>query len=292
MSQVSTTLDPATFDFVRKLVADASAIALEPSKGYLVESRLVPVAHAHGLKTVQELVSQLKAKPCRQLHTQVVEAMTTNETSFFRDLFPFEVLKTVILPELLRSRANQRVLRIYCAACSSGQEPYTIALLLCEHFPQLRDWDVQILATDLSQQMIDRAQKAEYTQLEVNRGLPVSLLVRHFQKVGLHWQLKPEIRRLVKFQRLNLIEAWPALPRTDIVFMRNVLIYFTPDTKRQILAKVRKVIALDGTLFLGGAETTLGISNDWQRINHGKTSTYRLTAQSTGQLPIAREKLQ
>lgn len=269
-------LDSNSFDYVRKLVQDISAIALEPSKGYLVESRLVPVAQAHGLRTVAELVALLRSKPLGKIHAQVVEAMTTNETSFFRDVHPFEALKNVILPEIIRTRAAQKSLRIWSAACSSGQEPYSISLMIHDKFPQLRDWDVQIFATDLSRQMIDRAQQGKFTQFEVNRGLPVALLVRHFQKVGLHWQLKPEVMKPVRFQQLNLIEDWPRLPTMDVIFIRNVLIYFTPETKRQILGRIRKQLAPDGVLFLGGAETTLGIDNAWQRVSHGNASTYRL----------------
>jgi chemotaxis protein methyltransferase CheR len=183
-----------------------------------------------------------------------------------------------VLPDLIAARASRKTLNIWSAACSSGQEPYTIAMLLMENFPALRDWNVQIMATDLSQQMVDRARQGQFTQLEVNRGLPAQLLVKYFQRVGLHWQVKPEVQRWLKFQKANLIEPWPAMPTMDIVFMRNVLIYFTPDTKRTLLGKVKKQLASDGTLFLGGAETTIGIDDGWKRMNHGKTSTYRLTS--------------
>jgi chemotaxis protein methyltransferase CheR len=269
-------LDPSSFDYVRQLVLDASAIALEASKGYLVESRLMPLAREYGHQTVREFVSDLRARPAGPLHARVVEAMTTNETSFFRDLHPFEALRTTILPELIAARAATRTLNLWSAACSSGQEPYTIAILLAEHFPELADWKVNLYASDLSQQMLDRAKSASYTQLEANRGLPAALLVKYFQKVGLHWQLKPEIRQRVRFLKANLIEPWPILPTMDVIFLRNVLIYFTPETKRQILASAKRQLATDGTLFLGGAETTLGIDDGWRRFNHGKSSTYRL----------------
>jgi chemotaxis protein methyltransferase CheR len=278
MTAASATLDQPTFDFVRKLVQDSSAITLESGKEYLVESRLMPLAKLHGLASLKDMVAQLKAKPLGTLHTQVVEAMTTNETTFFRDIHPFEALKTTVVPELIAARAARRTLNIWSAACSSGQEPYTIAMLLMENFPVLRDWNVQIVATDLSQQMVDRARQGLFTQLEVNRGLPAQLLVKYFQRAGLSWQIKPEVSRWLKFQKANLIDPWPALPTMDIVFMRNVLIYFTPDTKRTLLGKLKKQLAPDGTLFLGGAETTLGIDDGWKRVNHGKTSTYRMTS--------------
>jgi chemotaxis protein methyltransferase CheR len=278
MSTAALTLDNSTFDYVRKLVHERSAIALEQNKGYLVESRLMPLARQLGLGSLAELVQQLRTRPYGELHSNVVEAMTTNETSFFRDLNPFDVLRTEILPNLIRARAAIRTLNIWSAACSSGQEPYTIAILLREHFPELQDWKLRIYASDLSQQMVERARQATYNQLEVNRGLPAAMLARYFQKSGLQWQVKPEIRSQIHFQQLNLIERWPPLPTMDVIFLRNVLIYFTTDTKRQILANMRRQLAAEGTLFLGGAETTMGIDDAWQRVNHGKTSTYRIAA--------------
>jgi len=268
----SATLDQPSFAYVCKLVRDHSAIALEPSKGYLVESRLAPIVARRGLASIRDLVAQLRDKPYGEVHAEVVEAMTTNETSFFRDLHPFDVLKSVVLPELIAARAAQRTLSIWSAACSSGQEPDTIAMLLLE---VLRDWKVEILATDLSREMLDKARKGEYTQLEVNRGLPSHFLIKYFQREGLRWQVRPDVRRPIRFVKMNLAEAWPVLPTMDVIFMRNVLIYFTPETKRAMLAKVRRQLAGDGTLFLGGAETTIGIDDAWRRVNHGKTSTYR-----------------
>jgi chemotaxis protein methyltransferase CheR len=278
MVGATASIDLPTFDYIRQLVHQHAAIALEPNKGYLVESRLLPLARELGLATLADLVVQLRKTPFGKVHNQVVEAMTTNETSFFRDNHPFDVLRTEILPSLIQSRAATRSLSIWSAACSTGQEPYSIAMLLLEHFPQLKGWRIEIHATDLSQAVLDKAQRGEFTQLEVNRGLPAALLVKHFRRSGLHWQLSPEIRNLVRFQRLNLISQWPALPTMDIVFIRNVLIYFNLDSKRDILRKVGRQMAKDGTLFLGGAETTLGVDDAWQRVNHGKTSTYRLTA--------------
>jgi len=270
------TLDTATFEYVRALVHERSAIALEPTKGYLVESRLAPIAKQRGHRTLSDMVSELRDKPFGELHAQVVEAMTTNETSFFRDAHPFEALKTAVVPELIHKREATKTLNIWSAACSTGQEPYTIAITLRESFPQLANWRIHILATDLSSQVLEKAAAATYSQAEINRGLPAPTLVKYFQKVGLHWQLKPEIRSQVQFQKLNLIEPWPVMAKMDIIFLRNVLIYFTPETKSRILARVRNSLAADGTLFLGGAETTIGIDDSFVRVNHGKTITYRI----------------
>jgi chemotaxis protein methyltransferase CheR len=237
----------------------------------------LPLARELGLNTLSDLAAQLRGRPFGRMHAQVVEAMTTNETSFLRDVHPFEALRNEVLPPLIASRASKRALRIWSAASSSGQEPYTIAMLLREHFPAVRDWDVQIFGSDLSEQMLDRCRKAEYSQLEVNRGMPAQWLVKYFEKAGQIWRLRDEVRKAVRFQKINLIEQWPALPTMDVIFMRNVLIYFTPEIKRMLLGRVKKLLAPDGALFLGGAETTIGIDDSWKRTNHGKTSTYRLT---------------
>jgi chemotaxis protein methyltransferase CheR len=267
--------DAPTFQYVRDLLQRQSAIALEPGKDYLVEARLLPVARAQGLASVPELVQRLKSQPVGALHAQVVEAMTTNETSFFRDVHPFEALRTVVLPELIAARATTRKLRLWSAACSSGQEPYSLAMLLAEHFPQLAEWDVELWGSDLAQGMLEKALQGRYTQLEVNRGLPASLLVKYFDKEGLTWRVKESLRRKVRFLRINLIEPWPPLPVMDVIFLRNVLIYFPAEVKRQILGRMRERLAADGVLFLGGAETPLGLDERWQRVPCGKTAFYR-----------------
>jgi chemotaxis protein methyltransferase CheR len=278
MSTTTLSLDRPSFEYVRKLVHDHSAISLEAGKDYLVEARLLPLTRQMGLPSLRELVIQLRDKPFGALHVQVVEAMTTNETSFFRDLHLFEAMRKDVFPALVAARSMRKTLNIWSSACSSGQEPYTIAMLLREHFSELRDWNVRIIASDLSQKMLTRAELGEYSQHEVNRGLPTALLIKYFQKSGLHWQIKPEIRKLVQFVRINLIDPWPPLPAFDVVFMRNVLIYFTPVTKQQILAKVRRQLAPDGALLLGSAETACGIDDGWERVNHGKSTSYRLAS--------------
>jgi chemotaxis protein methyltransferase CheR len=240
------------FDYVRKLVRDRGALVLEPGKEYLVETRLEPLARAHRLGSVTELVARLRAQPFNGLHEQVVEAMVTTETSFFRDHHPFEALRTSVLPALVKLRGRERALTIWSAACSSGQEPYSIALLLRTQFPELAGWNVRLLASDLSGQVLARARQGCYNQIEMNRGLPASLLVRYFRQHGLEWQLDDSIRNTVEFHQINLAAAWPPLPRMDVLFLRNVLIYFDVETKKAILAKAARLLRPDGYLVLGG----------------------------------------
>jgi len=269
-------LNAGEFDYIRALVRARSAIVLEPDKLYLAEARLAPLARTTGFRTLNDLVAHLRAVPENRLHQQVVEKMATTETSFFRDLHPFEVLRRDVLPPLLRNRSTTHALNIWCGACSSGQEPYSVALLLREHFPELRSWTVRILASDLSAEMLERAQRGRYTQMEVNRGLPARLLVKHFHKVGNDWQISDELRGMVEFSRFNLLDAWPAFPPIDICYVRNVLIYFDVESKKQILAKVRRILRLDGHLFLGGAETTLHLDDAFERVQFDLAGCYRL----------------
>jgi chemotaxis protein methyltransferase CheR len=265
------------FDYLRQLVLDRSAIALDESKEYLLEMRLSGLVRLHNFESVGALAQHLKKTGTGSLHAEVVDAMTTNETSFFRDLHPFETLKRSIFPEFLAKRASSKALNLWCAACSSGQEPYTIAMLLKANFPQLQaGWNLQIRAGDLSPTILNRAREGLYTQLEINRGLPAPLLIKYFSKDGSAWRLNQEIRDMVKFHELNLAKAFPPLPQMDIIFLRNVLIYFDLETKRQILAKVRRLIRPDGILFLGGAETTINVDDQWERVQDGKTVYYRL----------------
>jgi chemotaxis protein methyltransferase CheR len=266
---------PDDFGYVRTLVRQRSAIVLEEGKEYLVESRLSAVAREEGFGSVERLIAELRAHPGNGLQRRVIEAMTTNETTFFRDIHPFDALRQTLLPELIQGRATQRELSIWCAASSSGQEPYSIAMLIREHFPVLAGWKVRILGTDLSGEMVERARQGRYSQLEVNRGLPAPLLVKYFRRQGLEWQLSDEIRGMVEYRELNLNEPWPTLPPADLVFLRNVLIYFDVDTKRTILGRVRRVLRPDGYLFLGGAETTMNLDDAYQRVPIGRAVCYR-----------------
>lgn len=282
-------LTQADFDYVRNLVRDQSAIVLEREKQYLVEARLARLAQREGLGSVPELVGQLRRRADGALAAKVVEAMTTTETYFFRDRKPFEVLQREVLPALVAARAHTRRLRIWSAACSTGQEPYSLAILLHEFFSARPGWDVQVLATDINEEVLAQAREGCYGQLEVNRGLPATLLVRYFQQCGSQWRVKDEIRRLVRFDLLNLTKPWPVLPPFDVIFLRNVMIYFDLLTKQQILKRVRRVLQPDGYLFLGGAETTLNVDDAFQRVELASTSCYRLRSHAVAESLVGRD---
>ena len=266
------------FSFVRDLMLRRSGILLEPGKEYLVEARLLPVARTAGYDSLSRFMARLRSEPTPQLLTDVVEALTTNETSWFRDRHPFDALRDHVLPELLaRPQTNKRV-KVWSAACSSGQEPYSIAIVLADALSTHPGWSADILATDLSNQILTQARAARYSQLEVTRGLPASLLVRHFERAGTHWVLRESIRKMVSFRELNLAGPLPAMTAVDIVFLRNVLIYFDAPMKRRVLAQVRRVLRPDGYVFLGGAETTLHLDDEFERLPLGSTSVYRRRA--------------
>jgi chemotaxis protein methyltransferase CheR len=273
------TMGANDFEYLQELVRRGSAIVLEAGKEYLVESRLSSVARDEGFPSIDQLVVTLRRTQANGLHRKVIEAMTTNETAFFRDLHPFDALRAHLIPELMLRRAAQRQLTIWCAACSTGQEPYTIAMLLREHFPALAGWQVSILGTDLSKDVLERAKAARYSQAEVNRGLPAAFLVKYFRKQNIQWQVVDEIRCAVEFRELNLNDIWSGVPPCDLVFMRNVLIYFDVETRKTILTKLRRVLRPDGYLFLGAAETTMSLDDAYQRVVLAKTGYYRLASQ-------------
>jgi chemotaxis protein methyltransferase CheR len=275
-------VSPQELAFVRDLVYRRSAIVIEVGKEYLIESRLAPLARAEGFASIDEMIGKMRAQPANGLHAKVVEAMTTNETSFFRDQHPFDALRTEILPALKKARATTRSLRIWSAACSAGQEGYSIAMVLREHFPDLLSWDIKILGTDLSSAMVARAKEGVFNQIEVNRGLPAPLLVKYFDRKGVSWQIKQPLRDMFECREMNLINPWVGMPRCDVIFLRNVLIYFDVPTKQAILGRVRQVLAPDGYIFLGGAETTLKVDDSFQRIQVDKAVYYRPTALGTG----------
>jgi chemotaxis protein methyltransferase CheR len=259
-------MTPVEFDYVCRLVRDRSGVVLEAGKEYLVDARLTPVARQCELRSVSELVGKMRAAPDEGLAARVVEAMVTTETSFFRDLHPFESLRTAILPELIFRRRDERRLSVWFAACSTGQEPYSFALLVREHFPELAGWRLDLLATDLSAEVLTRARAGRYSQIEVNRGLPAALLVKYFYQHGATWELNEDVCRMVQFRELNLTRPWPVLPRMDLIFLRNVMIYFDADAKKSILGRVGRLLWPDGYLLLGGSETTLGLSESLRRV--------------------------
>jgi chemotaxis protein methyltransferase CheR len=272
----ATTIPADAISFVCSIVRDRSAIELELSKSYLIEARLSPLAKKHGFASATEFIHGVRQKRQPELEKSLVEAMTTNETSFYRDMHPFEALRNYILPALRKSNAPKRRISIWSAACSTGQEIFSIAMLLRDHFPDLLTWDLQLYATDLSEEVLTRARNARFTQIEVNRGLPAPLLLKYFRRDGMHWQLAPEVSGMVTFTRLNLIESWPPLPVFDVVFLRNVLIYFSPETKKQILQCVRRVMSPGSVLFLGAAETTMGLDAAFDREQVGTSVLYRV----------------
>jgi chemotaxis protein methyltransferase CheR len=278
MSTVSAqgSLSPSDFQFLTSLIQNKSAIVLESSKGYLIESRLLPIVSEMGLGSLTELVGRLRQPAARDDTQRVIEAMTTNETSFFRDLLPFQALQSHIIPELIAKRSKDRQLTIWSNACSSGQEVYSIAMLLLDHFPELKNWKIKLIASDLSSQILQKAKQGLFNQTEVNRGLPMPMLLKYFVREGTVWKIKDEVRNMVEFREINLIESWPpALNKIDVVFLRNVLIYFSPETKAEILAKVRNVVRDDGYLFLGGVETTMNLNVRFERQAIGKAAVYR-----------------
>ena len=246
------------YEFLRKLLKERSGLDLSSDKQYLVESRLVPLARKAALQGIPELVQKMKAGG-EALITEVVEAMTTNETFFFRDKIPFDHLRETILPALVQARASRQTLRIWCAASSTGQEPYSVAICVKE-FAGLAGWRVEILATDLSQEVLEKSKAGIYSQFEVQRGLPIQMLVKYFTQIGELWQLNPDIRAMVQHRQLNLLQDFSHLGKFDVIFCRNVLIYFDQGTKTAIFERLARMIEPDGVLTLGAAESVVGIS--------------------------------
>jgi chemotaxis protein methyltransferase CheR len=253
-------MTPQDYDFIRKLLRERSGLVLSAEKQYLVESRLLPVVRKAGLTSLAELVIALKAVPHAALSATVVEAMTTNESFFFRDKLPFENFRDFIMPALLQGRAQERHIRIWCAAAATGQEPYSLAMALKEMSAKLNGWTVEIFSTDISQAALEKAKAGLYSQFEVQRGLPIQMLVKYFTQVGDHWQIAPEIRAMVTYRHFNLLHDFAAFGQFDVIFCRNVLIYFDQETKIAVLNRLARSIRHDGYLMLGAAETVVGLT--------------------------------
>lgn len=268
-------VNPQDFQFLAELLRRETANVLAAGKEYLLESRLEPVARTVGLQSVGDVVARLRSGDA-QLQQKVLEAMMTGETLFFRDIYPFDALANELLPRFMAKRKNERSLSIWCAACSYGQEPYSIAMLIHDKFPELLGWNFKLLATDISEASLARAKEAQYSKFEVERGLPPAYKKAYFTEEGPCLRLNPAIRKLVSFSPLNLIGNWPGLPPFDFVFMRNVLIYFDVAQKRSVLQQVRRVMRPHGVLFLGGGETTLNIDDRFQREQSGRATYYTL----------------
>lgn len=269
-------MNPADYEFVLGFLLKSSGLSLGPGKEYLVESRLVPLAASLGLANINELIYELRKGGNIKLSTAVTEAMTTNETSFFRDKTPFEDLKTILIPSLIKARAHTKTLRIWCAAASTGQEPYSLLMQLEDSFPELRHWSVQIIATDIAQSMIDRCREGIYSQFEVQRGLPIQSLVKHFAQRPEGWQIHQSLRQKINWELLNLLDRFDHLGQFDLVLCRNVLIYFDVPTKANILDRIARALRPNGFLLLGAAETVLGISDQFDRYRACASAVYAL----------------
>lgn len=249
------------FEFVAELVKRHSGLALTADKAYLVESRLAPIAVKIGMKGLPDLLAALRAGRDLSLPKAVADAMTTNETSFFRDTTPFTLFREKVLPSLLEKRAGTKSIRIWCAAASTGQEPYSLAMILREQADRLKGWKVEIVGTDICAKVLDRARQGVYSAFEVQRGLSTAHLQRHFTKAGDAWAIAPEVKAMVSFREFKLLDSLRSLGQFDIVFCRNVLIYFDFQTKARVLGEIGRIMPDDGRLFLGGAETVFGISD-------------------------------
>jgi chemotaxis protein methyltransferase CheR len=277
------TVDDAGFDCLAAILRARAGLELARSKSYLIESRLSPVARAHGYTTVADLVYRLKVAGAGEaLATDIVEAMLNNETFFFRDGLPFELLRQSVLPRLRAARASVRRLRIWSAAASTGQEAYSVAMMFAEERERWQDWTIDIVGTDLSRRAIERARAARYSQFEVQRGLTIHRLMQHFEKIGEYWELKPAARAMVRFDRINLNDRWALGGAFDVILCRNVLMYLGTACKRDILHRMHAQLAPDGRLVLGAAETVLGISEafapDWD--NRGLYAPVAATARA------------
>lgn len=261
---------------LRTLLHQRTGIRLEEGKEYFVEMRLCSLATDEGFGSPADVLEVLRTEESwGVLHRRVAECLAIAETSWFRDVHPFDELRRSVLPQMIQRRTATRELRIWSAACASGQEPYSVAMLLREHFPQLVSWHVHLFATDFSTSVLRRAREAVYSQIEVNRGLPAPMLVKWFRKDGLDWRLRDDLRSAVEFREVNLTAPWPTIPTQDVVFLRNVLLYFEPPTRRAVLRNVHRVLAPDGLLFLGGGETTLTMDDSFEPVTFGRTVAYK-----------------
>ena len=281
-------IDAKDLTLIRDLVLRRSGIVLDEGKAYLIEARVTTLARKLGLPTVEALVAKLRdprpGDPVRAVDA-VVEAMTTNETSFFRDGLPFDAFRLHAVPDLLARRSAERKLTIWSAASSTGQEAYALAMLLREHFPQLASWTVTFVASDLSTDVLAKAKAGRYTATDIGRGMPPALLAKHFRRDGDEYEVSADLRRMIDFRQINLLEAWPTLPKFDVVFVRNVLIYFNAETKRKILGRIRGTMRPDGYLFLGAAETTMGIDDAFEKGPLERSGCYRIRPAAAVKLP-------
>ena len=268
-------VSPPQFSYLRGLLKKKTGVVIDESKQYLVVARLLPIVRQRRLASLDTLIDRIRTAPGSPLEHDVMNAMMTHETSFFRDKTPFETLKSII-PDFLKKRAGTQQLTIWSAACSTGQEPYSIAILLNEHFHDLlKSWKVRIVATDISNVVLDRGREGVYSELEIVRGLPTPLLTKYFHPFQSNWSIAQSCRHFVEFRQLNLNDTWPIMMSYDIVFLRNVLLYFDTKTRGEVLEKMARAIRPDGALFLGGAETMLGLNTGYERVTGNGCSYYK-----------------
>jgi chemotaxis protein methyltransferase CheR len=259
-------MTPVDYDYLRKCLKERSGLVLSADKQYLVESRLLPVARTAGFANLGELVRALMLGNADALMTAVVEAMMTHESFFFRDKIPFDHFRQTVMPALIAARGKTRTIRIWCTAASTGQEPYSLAMCLSEMEQKIAGWRIELLATDLGNDVLEKARQGLYSQFEVQRGLPIQLLIKHFAQVGELWQIAPNIRSMVKYQQLNLLADFTKLGRFDLILCRNVLIYFDTETKVSVLNRLARSLTGDGYLMLGAAETVVGLTNSFKVV--------------------------
>lgn len=268
-------VSPLQFEFLRDLLRRRTGVVIDDSKQYLVVARLLPIVRQRAIPSLDTLVDRIRKTGDKALEKDVLNAMMTHETSFFRDKSPYETLRQLVT-EMIPKRSAHRQLAIWSAACSTGQEPYSIAMLLNEHFPDLvASWRIRIIATDISEPVLARAREGVFSELETNRGLTAELLKKYFRPLQGKWSIAQECRRLVEFRCLNLNGPWPALPPCDVIFLRNVMLYFDVPTRAALVTKMRRVLKPDGALFLGGAETMIGIDTAYDRLTGAGCSYYR-----------------
>jgi len=261
------------FELLSKILKERSGLVLSEDKVYLLESRLTPIARKKGMETLDDLINEIRLRRKEDLLSEITDAMTTNESFFFRDNTPFDLFREDVMPGILKSRASSKRLRIWCAAASTGQEPYSLAIILSEMEARLSGWKIDIVGTDLSQQVLDKAKAGIYSQFEVQRGLPIKLLMKYFTQAGEMWQISEKIRKMVTYRPFNLLDSFSLLGTFDVIFCRNVLIYFHQETKIQVLDRLHRQLPEDGTLFLGAAETVLGLTEQFKPVP-GKRGMY------------------
>ncbi len=278
-------MTPPDYEYLRKFLKDHSGLDLSADKQYLIESRLLPLSRKCGVAGISELVQKMKGGSASHI-AQVVEAMTTNETFFFRDKVPFDHFRDAIMPEFLKARAGRKSVRIWCAAGSTGQEPYSLAMCLKEMNAALAGWRIEIIATDLSQEVLEKSRAGVYSQFEVQRGLPIQLLVKYFTQIGELWQINADIRAMVQHRQLNLLHDFSQLGVFDVIFCRNVLIYFDQDTKINIFGRLAMSMEADGFLVLGAAETVVGLTDVFKPFPD-KRGLYRPTGTRAASVPAA-----